>query len=327
MDWLGSGDKWVGPEPPEASARDAFIDAREKGFAAAPAGGGHFEKGLDRNACNWTHWMNLLAYITSAGVVYLDYAGVFGAARSELDAKYQTLVTPAPWTSYIWVVIFAWEGVFAMMQLCVGSFRGSDVVEAVNQMWILTCACQILWFVLYSQELLTMSFAIASVLATTLLFLMARADVEEMTRAEYWLLRAPFSLHAGWALVIGGQSLNVCADALLFSTETLLALAYGTLICVLATVVGYQVVASQPDAIFIGVVVWAFGGIWMELSEPNKLDSPDRFNPNEWDRASLSSVRWTCLGCACFALFVEALAAAKRASSDAPPKLGNDEQD
>jgi len=264
--------------------------------------------------------MNLVAFLASAAVAYLDFAGVFGERGAGLEARYQTLVTPAPWTSYIWGAIYALEGVFAVAQLCVGRFRGSALVEAATQMWILTCASQILWFVLRSQELLVMSFAISCVLAVTLLVLLGRADAEEMTSAEFWLLRAPFSVHAGWALVLSGQNLNVVASMMLLSAETLLALAYSTLVCTLAVVIIYQVVASKPDAIIVGVSVWAFGGIWTELSEPDRLDSLGKAEPYQWDRATLDSLRWTCLGCACLALSVEAIAAARRASSDGGPR-------
>merc|ERR1712032_216358 len=246
--------------------------------------------------------------------------GVLGERGAELDAKYETLVTPAPWTSCTWGMIYASEGVFAVAQLCVGPLRGSSLVEAVAQMWILTCASQILWFVLRSQELLVMSFALAVVLAVTLLFLLNRADVEEMTFAEFWLLRAPFSVHAAWALVLSGQNLNVVASMMLLSPETLLALAYTTLVCTLAVVIIYRAVASKPDAIILGVVVWSFGGTWTRLSDPDRLNSPDKFDPYQWDRGSLDSLRWTCLGCACVALSVEAIVAARRASADNSPR-------
>jgi hypothetical protein len=275
-------------------------------------------------ALNWTHWMNLLAFLTSATVAYLDYMGVFGERSADLDTKYQTLITPATWTSLIWCAIYAGEGTFALAQLWVPRFRSSAVVEAVTQMWILTCASQILWFVLYSQELLAMSFAIAAVLAATLLLLIGRADAEDMTSAEFWLLRAPFSLHAGWAIVLSGQNLNVVADALLFQPDTLLALAYATLIAVMSIGVGYQLFASRPDAIIVGVMFWAFGGIWSELCDPARLDSPDRWNSYMWDRSTLENLQWTSLGCACCTILAEAVAAAKRASAPAL-KLGGGE--
>lgn len=272
--------------------------------------------------------MNLLALLASAAVAYLDYSGVFGDGSAELGARYRTLVTPAPWTSGIWVAIYALEGLFAAAQLCIAGFRGSDLVEAITQMWILTCACQILWFVLYSQELLAMSFAISCVLAATLLFLLGRADAEGMTPAEFWLLRVPFSVHAGWALVLCGQNLNVVANMMLLPADMLLALAYATLACTLAVVVAYQLVASRPDAVIAGVVVWAFGGIWTELSDPKRQDSySEQYDAHRWDRETLDGLRWTCLGCACLALVVEAAAAARRASAGGDLRLKSAELD
>jgi hypothetical protein len=189
-------------------------------------------------------------------------------------------------------------------------------VEAITQVWILTCACQILWFVLYSQELLAMSFAISCVLVATLLFLLGRADAEDMTLAEFWLLRVPFSVHAGWALVLCGQNLNAVANMMVLPADTLLALAHATLACTVSVVVFYQLVASRPDAVMPGVVVWAFGGIWTELSDPSRPDSyGEQYDARRWDREMLDSLQWTCLGCACLALVVEAAAAAWRASA------------
>ncbi|CAK0805849.1 unnamed protein product, partial [Prorocentrum cordatum] len=271
-----------------AASSDVLLRSGEA-HPAPPLDGGLGAPGLEpprvRGACSWTHWMNMLALLASAAVAYLDYSGVFGEGSAELGARYRTLVTPAPWTSCIWVVIYALEAVFAAAQLSFGGFRGSGLVEAVTQSWILTCACQILWFVLYSQELLAMALAISCVLATTLLLLLARADAEDMTPAEFWLLRVPFSVHAGWAVVLCGQNLNVVASMMLLPSDTLLALAYATLACTLSAVVFYQLVASRPDAVIAGVVVWALGGVWTELSDPNRLDSyGEQYAGQRWDR-------------------------------------------
>lgn len=315
-----------GPWPPQHQAKAAALQLGAG--HGAPGRASDLEAQRAGGACSWTHWMNLVAFLASAAVAYLDHSGIFGDGTAQLGERYRTLLTPAPWTSCIWVVIYALEGLFAVAQLCVGGFRGSDLVEAITQMWILTCACQILWFVLYSQELLAVAAAISCVLAATLLLLLGRADAEGMTPAEFWLLRAPFSVHAGWTLVLCGQNLNVVASMMLLPADVLLALAYATLAGTLSVVAVYQLVAPRPDGVLAGTVVWALGGIWTELSDPSRPDSyGERYDAHRWDRETLDSLRWACLACACLALVVEAAAAARRASAGGGSKLKSAEFD
>uniref|UniRef100_A0A7S4VBY4 Uncharacterized protein n=1 Tax=Alexandrium monilatum TaxID=311494 RepID=A0A7S4VBY4_9DINO len=260
----------------------------------------------------WRNRSSLAAYVFNSAFTYASLTGVFGATNTELSKKYQTLVTPAGFAFSIWGPIFIAEGFFAVAQM-LPRFRGTAAARAAAPWWWAACLCQVCWTLAFAQEVIPLSLVCMLGILVCLLGVARSTDALELTCAEYWLLRAPFSLHLGWIIAASAVNASVQADAAEASPQTLLGLAVSSdaVICTVATCLA--VVARRPDAIACLVVAWAFGGIYAELGNPENLDSPDRFNPYIWDRVTLGGLRRAALGVVMLALGLAVLAAVRTA--------------
>ena len=180
----------------------------------------------------WRNWANLAAYVVNLGMTYgsltgLDFllsasfsfllfkvwtkmnwgivwfrcwtgfgSGIFGKTNTELSQKYQTLVTPAGYAFSIWGPIFIWEGIFAVAQMF-PSFRSTNVVRSITPWWIAACIFQCCWTVTFARESIFISFWCMVGILVSLLGGIIRSDLQPYSNKEFWLLRAPFSLHGG----------------------------------------------------------------------------------------------------------------------------------
>jgi len=242
-------------------------------------------------------------------VTYASLTGVFGMTNTDLSKKYQTIVTPIGWAFSIWGPIFIWEGIFAVAQM-VPAMGDSPVPQLVTPWWCGVCAFQVLWSIVFANELITISLICMLSILVSLIGLVVYVDcnLERLEPKEYWLLRAPFSLHAGWIVAATAVNTNVLADAFKASQTTLLAFGVVSLGLVFTTVVLFGVAAPRPipksDPILCAASAWALVGVSAELAIHKNLDNPDRFNYMMWDPVILNALRYAALflGIASFVL-------------------------
>jgi hypothetical protein len=253
---------------------------------------------------SWINWLNLAAYVINVVIIYVSITGVFGATNREVSMKYQTLVTPASFAFSIWGPIYIWEGVFVVAQM-LPRFRNRPVVRTIAPFWWSACICQVVWSLLFAQEWLTASLVFMVAILGSLLGLLQRANsVDSESFAEFWLLRAPFSLHAGWIIAACAVSANVQADYAKASPAELLAVAVVSLAVVFAVASVSAIGAPRPDAIIPLVAAWALFAVSSELNAATRLLDPTKHNPVVWPRMVLEAVRTSAsvLSLACLGL-------------------------
>jgi len=246
-------------------------------------------------AIAWKNWLNLAAYVFNSVVTYSSLTGIFGATNTELSNKYQTLVTPAGWAFSIWGPIFIWEAVFVAAQFR-PRFRNSDIVLRMSPWWWALCAFQAAWTLVFAQDWIAFALLLMLSILASLLGIAWSTDGLQMSAAEFFLLRAPLSLHLGWIIVASTLNLSVLADAMKASQETLLALAILSYAAVLAVATVFTLVVKTPDPVIGIVAAWAFGAIASELNNPVALNDPTRFNASTWDMVTLGGLRQAALG-------------------------------
>ena len=167
-------------------------------------------------------WLNLVAFLVNLGITYGSLTGAFGKTNPELSEKYQTLITPAGYAFSIWGIIFIWEGVFAVAQMF-PSLAASPVVAKITPWWVSACCFQVGWTLFFAQELIPGSLVCMLGILVSLLTGILRTDLlPEISLKEYFLLRAPFSVHAGWIIAASALNTNVLVDYHRGSQATLL---------------------------------------------------------------------------------------------------------
>lgn len=265
----------------------------------------------------WHNWANLVAYLVNSSVTYASLAGIFGGTNEELSAKYQVLVTPAGWAFSIWGPIFIWEGVFAIGQMT-PQLRDSKVVRTMTGWWLSACAFQVAWTPFFAQEVIVVALiCMLGILASLVCGILATDFlVKELNARDFWILRAPFSLHAGWIVAASLLNLNVYADSLKSSPKVMLAIAVWSFAAIAAIVVLFALAVPKGDPIICIVAGWALAAISANLSDPTDLQDRDRFNFYDWPAEVLDGLQIVAAMLSIWSFVFAAVAAGRRLFND-----------
>lgn len=231
--------------------------------------------------------LNIVGYVVIAGGPALWNQFGNGRNTDELAPIYQTLITPAGVAFAIWGIIYSWELVFTVAQ-ALPAFRDKEIVALICPWWLLCSVFTMVWTVAFSLEAFIVSHVGMVGIWGTLLGITLRADaLKGVTTAEYWLIRAPFSLHGGWVTVAHFLNLNVIGDSLGAPASQLVANAIASLCVVFALNVIYSMVLSRPDPIMNIAAAWASWFIHVGLQTPERFLSKTN-NPVSLDLATLA---------------------------------------
>eukprot|EP00551_Chaetoceros_affinis_P008697 CAMPEP_0203684524 /NCGR_PEP_ID=MMETSP0090-20130426/48080_1 /ASSEMBLY_ACC=CAM_ASM_001088 /TAXON_ID=426623 /ORGANISM="Chaetoceros affinis, Strain CCMP159" /LENGTH=312 /DNA_ID=CAMNT_0050553699 /DNA_START=142 /DNA_END=1080 /DNA_ORIENTATION=- len=232
---------------------------------------------------NYKNYGNIIFYVLNILFTYgIGVAGWTGTpTNEELSLKYQTLITPKSSAFSIWAVIFTFQGVFAILQL-VPSYRGRPMVQEGVSFWhMIFCVMQIGWTFAFAYEVIPLSLVFMLLLWISLMALIisqyyvkldpSTSSCSKEGLNEFWFLRFPFQIHAGW--ITAASALNVSVVAVDAGSAPATQLAVG-IICLAALhaisvwhLFGYK----RPNYTIPCVLIWANGWIYGELQEPKQL--------------------------------------------------------
>ena len=219
--------------------------------------------------------LNFIAYIVNIIITYgvgtLGWVG--NGTNGELSAKYQTIVTPNSSAFIIWAVIFVFQGIFAVVQL-LPRFRAVPMVqEGVSYWYCIICALQITWTFAFAFEVIPFSLIMMLLLWTSLISLLYSQYYTKSDGSilEFWLLRFPFSVHAGW--ITAASALNINVQVVSMDQPADLQLAVAIIALAVLHAVSVWVIFNIPKPLWTiaCVLSWAFGWIYVELQDPNDL--------------------------------------------------------
>jgi len=191
----------------------------------------------------------------------------------EMSQRYASLVTPAKWAFAIWGIIYTWEMV-AVGFLWLGPTDGAFWRGARNPaLWIAANGFQGVWALLFATERLTLAALALAGVSVSLIWL--SYGMRSAGALEYWLVAAPFWLHAGWTTAASIVNFNLVVG-LVSDVPTQLAVAHVS--AFLACSVGLAIVfSSSADAAsssaliatpLVAALCWALAAICAELRHP-----------------------------------------------------------
>lgn len=220
---------------------------------------------------NFKNGLNLVAYILNIALVYgVGNAGWLGTPdNKELSLKYQTLVTPASTAFVIWAVIFLAQGAWAVLQL-LPKFRNSAMVQdGVGYWYASVTATQIGWTFAFAYEIIPLSLAFMLLILASLYAILYSQYYAKSDGAlsEFWALRFPFAVHAGWITAASALNVNVLVVSMDQPAYVQLAVAIVSLAVLHAVSVWVLFFISRPNWTIACVLTWAFGWIYDELNK------------------------------------------------------------
>ncbi len=226
---------------------------------------------------NFKNFLNLFAYFLNIMVVYgmmmygIKDAGWLGTPdNGKLSRKYPTIVTPAPAVFSIWAVIFLAQGAWAVLQL-LPRFRAHPMVQD-DGMWYWYSSMtvmQIGWLIAALCKLVPLSLALMLAILGSLNAILysqyyAKSDG---SLSEFWALRFPFAVHAGWITAATALNVNVLVVAMDQPAYVQLTVAIVTLAVLYAVSVWILFFIQRPNWTIACVLAWAFGWIYNDLNK------------------------------------------------------------
>ncbi|KAL3811464.1 hypothetical protein ACHAXA_004761 [Cyclostephanos tholiformis] len=260
-------------EPLMHDAEDQAADIEvieEQAVETAPSTPSTTVDETTKTRLNFKNGFNLIAYILNITLVYgVGNAGWLGTPdNGELSRKYQTIVTPASTAFSIWAVIFLAQGAWAVLQL-LPRFRAHPMVQDGASYWYMSVAAmQIGWTFAFAYEVIPLSLAFMLLILLSLYGILysqynAKSDG---SLSEFWILRFPFAVHAGWITAASALNVNVQVVAMEQPAYVQLAVAIVSLAALHAVSVWVLFVISRPNWTIACVLTWAFGWIYHELN-------------------------------------------------------------
>lgn len=224
---------------------------------------------------NRKNYINLIAYILNIVLVYgVGNAGWLGTPNNgDLSAKYQTLVTPKSSAFTIWAIIYIAQGAFTGLQFLPRYRAHAMLQDGVSYWYAAAVATQIGWTFAFAYEVIPLSLVFMLLIWVSLIAILYSQyyTKSDGSLLEFWVLRFPFAVHAGWITAASALNVNVQVVSMNQPADIQLAVAIVSLAVLHAISVWVLFNIPRPNWTIAFVLSWAFGWIYSELGSPNEL--------------------------------------------------------
>lgn len=215
--------------------------------------------------------LNVVAYVVTLVVNFLAQAGpaagiaLFPNNVQDLANSRAVLFLPANYVFSIWGLIYTALGAYVIYQ-ALPRQRQSRIHRAIGWWFIVTCAANSIWLVLFLYDLVVASTLAMLTLLGALIVIYLRLGIgqTQVRRAEFWAVHFGFSVYLGWITVATVANVATALYQAGAQTSFLgLAADLWTLILMgVAAAVALLMLARHRDVAFAGVVIWALIGIF-----------------------------------------------------------------
>lgn len=184
-----------------------------------------------------------------------------GLTTGAISDSFPSFFTPAGYVFAIWGLIYLLLGVFVVYQ-ALPAQRNNPRLERLGYLFVLSCTLNVAWLFSWHFLLIPLSMLVMLGLLASLIMIYERLEIgkNEVTRAETFAVRLPFSVYLGWITV--ATVANFTVTLLGFGVQVNWAAPFWAFVTVLAAAaIGLTVLRRRNDVAFVLVLVWAFFGI------------------------------------------------------------------
>ena len=207
--------------------------------------------------------VNLLAVIVTIAVNGLANAlPLNGQTTGEISDRFQVYFVPAGYVFSIWGLIYVGLATFAVYQ-ALPAQRDSSRLRRVGYLFALSCLANIIWLFLWHYEvfLLTLVAMFALLLSLIAIYLRLGIGRTQVSAAEKWLVRVPFSIYLGWITVATIANVTAVLDYVNWNGWGLSPEAWTVIMLVAGAGIASAVSLTRGDVAYMLVIMWAFAGI------------------------------------------------------------------
>jgi benzodiazapine receptor len=185
-----------------------------------------------------------------------------GQTTGEVSDRFQVYFVPAGYVFSIWSLIYLGLLAFAAYQ-ALPAQRENPRLRRVGYLFALSCVANVAWLFLWHYEVfpLTLVAMLALLLLLIATYLRLEVGRAQVSAAETWLARIPFSIYLGWITVATIANATSLLDYLNWSGWGISPEAWTVVMLVAGTGIAAAVGLTRGDVAYMLVIVWAFVGI------------------------------------------------------------------
>ena len=220
---------------------------------------------------NKTWKSNLLIALCFIAVIIVNSLAnalpIGGITTGEASDLYPNLFTPAGMTFSIWGLIYLLllsYVIYSFVRRTETQHEDYDLTPTVKTYFIITCFANVAWILAWHHQLVWLSLVFMLVLLISLIKIADHVNNRNLTRADQWLIRLPFSIYFGWISV--ATIANVTAFLVHWQwggfglSETF----WTVVILVVGILIGISRMIKDNNVFYGMVFVWAYYGIWVK---------------------------------------------------------------
>jgi len=207
--------------------------------------------------------VNVVALVATIAVNGLANAlPLNGLTTGEISDRFDVYFVPAGYVFSIWGLIYLALGAFAVYQALPGQ-RDNPRLRRVGYLFALSCAANLAWLFFWHYELFPLTLVAMVILLLSLIAIYLRLGIgrSQVSLAERWLVRVPFSIYLGWVTVATIANVTSLLDYLNWGGWGIGAEAWAVIMLVTATAVSSAVALNRGDIAYSLVLIWALSGI------------------------------------------------------------------
>lgn len=197
-----------------------------------------------------------------------------GASVGDISDSFPTLFTPAGITFAIWGVIYLFLIGFAAYQAR-GLFSSTPpempFLGQIGPWFLISCVANSAWLFpwLLQRPVVALLLMVLLFVSLLMIYLQLENGVQPVSRAEKWLVHAPFSMYLGWITVASIANISIALVASEWGGFGLSAQTWATIMVSAAGVIGFGVALFRADLVFGLVIIWAlYGIVTARVAEP-----------------------------------------------------------
>lgn len=214
--------------------------------------------------------INLALLAVTLAVNTLGAFGLInGLSQKEVSDRYQTLITPSPFTFSIWSVIYGL--LILALVLMVIKLQDPYYREAVEKLTVLirlSFFLNILWIVTFSFVLIELSVVFIFLYVVVLAMILTK--LLRINDGRHWLVPLAFGLNTGWLFIATVVNLSAMLVKWEWAGWGLSEALWAVITLIVAVLLVFLVLTRVKNAAFTLPIAWAFFGIYQAQDLMNR---------------------------------------------------------
>jgi hypothetical protein len=185
-----------------------------------------------------------------------------GQETGAISDRFAIYFVPAGYVFSIWGLIYLGLIAYAVFQ-ALPAQRENPRLRSIGGFFLLSSVANIAWIFLWHYEVFPATLPVMLVLLGSLIAIYLRlgTGLTQVSRAETWTVRVPFSIYLGWITVATIANATQLLYFLGWNGGFLSPELWTVIMLAVATAVAWLMAITRRDVAYLLVLIWAFIGI------------------------------------------------------------------